>query len=109
MNLFPKKSDHEQLNPFDGVFLSPVAGEKMTLMVADVEPNSVVPMHSHPHEQVGIVVSGTIEFVVGDEKKLLKTDDFYIIPGDVPHEARTFEEGARLVEGFSPAREDLRR
>ena len=43
-----------------------------TLSVVDMEPGSVIEEHSHPHEQVGHVISGEIEITIGGELRLLR-------------------------------------
>ena len=37
----------------------PVWGEKIMMMLVDIAPNAEVPLHSHPHEQAGRVLSET--------------------------------------------------
>jgi quercetin dioxygenase-like cupin family protein len=82
-------------------------GEKAMLVEVDLEPGSVVPMHTHPHEQTGTLISGRMRFEIGDETFDLGAGDAWMIPGGVPHEA-TGIEGCRVVEVFSPPREDWR-
>ncbi|RME06830.1 MAG: cupin domain-containing protein [Anaerolineae bacterium] len=83
-------------------------GEKMLVAVVDLEPHVHLPRHSHPHEQVGIVLEGEIEFTVGDEKKRLGPGDVYVIPGGVEHDARTFDHPVRVMDVFSPVREEYK-
>lgn len=66
-----------------------------------------IPRHSHPHEQVGYVVEGRVEFVCGDETFIAEPGHSYAIPGHVPHAAR-FLAPTQLVEIFSPPREEYR-
>ncbi len=83
-------------------------GEKMLIAVVDLDPNTRLPRHSHPHEQVGTVIAGTIEFIIGDETKTLHAGDVYVIPGDVEHEARTFDQPVKVMDVFSPVREEYK-
>jgi quercetin dioxygenase-like cupin family protein len=83
-------------------------GDRMTLVLAALEPYSVVAPHGHPHEQVGTVISGEIEFTIGDETRLLRPSDVYVIPSDVPHSAKVGPAPVALVEVFSPVRETLK-
>jgi quercetin dioxygenase-like cupin family protein len=41
-----------------GVTAKIVPGEKLMLSLVTLEPNAAVPPHSHPHEQMGMLVSG---------------------------------------------------
>jgi len=64
-----------------------------------------IPQHSHPHEQVGYVVSGEVELTIGGETACCGPGDSYAIPGDVPHSARFLSECV-VIDCFSPPRED---
>jgi quercetin dioxygenase-like cupin family protein len=74
----------------------------------ELEPNSVVPEHSHANEQVGILLRGAVHFRVGAETRDLGPGGTWRIPGDVPHAVAAGPEGADLVEVFSPPRDDWR-
>ena len=91
-----------------GVNVRSFWGENTQLMTVVIDPNAHVPMHQHPQEQCGTVVAGEVTFTIGGETRLLKSGDCYIIPGNVPHSATGGEAGTRLVEVFSPVREDLK-
>jgi quercetin dioxygenase-like cupin family protein len=79
------------------------------LSLVEINPGSVVPMHSHPHEQAGIVVEGEFEFIIGGEKRRVKPGDMYIIPGGVPHSAIGLDKKALVLDIFSPPREDYQK
>jgi quercetin dioxygenase-like cupin family protein len=83
-----------------------VTGERMTLAVVDLEPNSTVPEHKHDNEQLGFVISGSITMRVDSEKRELHAGDTYTIPSNVPHEATAGGDGATVVDVFAPLRAD---
>ena len=91
---------------FDGLLARTVVGERMTLAVIELEPNSVVPEHSHDNEQLGVLASGSLRFRVGDEERELGPGSTWRIPAHVSHEVRTGPDGAVAVEVFAPARTD---
>lgn len=91
---------------FPGVDVFTAAGQQMMLSLAEFEPHAVVEAHSHPHEQIGIVVAGRATFYVGDEQKLLGPGDMYFIPGGVTHRVVATEEGLKALDVFHPIRED---
>lgn len=62
--------------------------------------------HDHFHSQTTYVVEGAFEFMVGDEKKLVKAGDVIYMEPDVVHGTKCIEEGM-LIDVFSPAREDF--
>ena len=89
-----------------GVAARVVEGERVTLAVIELDADSVVPEHRHENEQVGVLVSGRLEFRIGDETRRVEPGGTWCIPADVPHEVRTGSEGAVAVEVFAPARAD---
>jgi len=64
-------------------------------------------LHSHPHEQVGYVVSGEIDFMVEGEpaKRLVAGGSYYVSP-NVKHNIVTFAPTV-LLDCFTPVREDF--
>jgi len=83
-------------------------GEKIMLSLVEIGPGSVVPMHSHPHEQAGIVVEGEFDFIIGGERRRVKPGDMYIIPGGVQHSAIGLDKNALVLDVFSPPRDDYK-
>jgi quercetin dioxygenase-like cupin family protein len=65
------------------------------------------PPHTHPHEQVTYVAEGEIFFVLEDQKHHLKAGDLFAVAGDVPHSVQLLTEKVRLVDTFTPIREDF--
>jgi quercetin dioxygenase-like cupin family protein len=84
------------------------AAERMMLSVVDLEPHAVVAEHSHPHEQVGMLLQGRAIFFIGDEQKTLQAGDLYRIPGHVKHRVVALDEPVRALDIFNPVREDYR-
>ena len=63
--------------------------------------------HSHPHEQVGYVVSGEIDFMMQDHEPVrLKAGGSYFVPSDVRHYIKTYAPTV-LIDCFTPQREDF--
>lgn len=83
-------------------------GEKAMICEFMAEEGVVIPEHSHPHEQVGYVLSGRVEFSVGGETFVANTGDSYALPGHTPHAAH-FLAPTTLIEVFSPVREAYQR
>jgi len=91
---------------FPGVRLQAAAGTELMLSYVTFEPNAIVADHSHPHEQAGMVVSGSATFIVGDQQQVLKPGDLYFIPGGVTHRVVATAEGCVALDVFHPVRED---
>jgi quercetin dioxygenase-like cupin family protein len=78
----------------------------MMLSVVRLEPKSVVLEHAHPHEQMGILLEGRLEFTVGGITRLLGPGDKWRIPGGVVHSVRALDQLAVALDVFHPIRED---
>lgn len=79
-------------------------GEKMMMCEFTADAGVEIPLHSHPHEQVGFVQSGRVQFDVAGETWIAEAGDSYAIPGDIEHAAKFLEDSV-LLELFSPPRE----
>lgn len=91
-----------------GITLRTFWGDQMLFSHVTLAPNSIVPRHSHPHEQGGIVVQGAMELTIGDETRMLTVGDMYIAPGGVEHSVIAGPEGCIALDIFSPVREEYK-
>jgi len=66
------------------------------------------PFHSHPHEQTCYIAKGEIILYCEGEpdQQLVEGDLFYIASG-IKHTIKVLSPMARLVDSFSPIREDF--
>jgi quercetin dioxygenase-like cupin family protein len=101
---FPNPNELGRHTIFPGVHIATCAAEKMLIAVVELEPHSVVEEHSHPHEQVGMLLQGKVTFFIGTEQKTLQAGDMYRIPGNVKHKVITLDQPARAVDIFCPIR-----
>ena len=83
-------------------------GERMLLSLVDLAARATIPPHSHPHEQVGIVMQGEMELTIAGETRLVRVGDVYVIPGGVEHSVRMGEAPCQVAETFAPAREEYK-
>jgi quercetin dioxygenase-like cupin family protein len=66
------------------------------------------PPHRHPHEQISYVTSGTILFFCeGEEPEELGPGDLFVVPSGKAHTIQLLSDSARLIDAFSPIREDF--
>ena len=103
--------DAEVQHPAPGIERRLVHLEKILTAVLDFshgpqrEPD---PMHSHPHEQTSYVAEGEILFFMeGDDPRHLKPGDLFYVPSHKLHCIQLLTEKARLIDSFSPVREDF--
>ena len=104
--MFRKKNTGESRQLLDGIHLTTlVHGEKTLMGQFKIAKGSVIPTHSHPHEQTGIMISGKLRFIVDGEITDVEAGDSWCLPGGVEHSAEALED-AVVIEVFSPVRED---
>ncbi len=96
------------IEPQAGAAVFATAGEKMTLTIMEFEPNTVLPEHSHPHEQMGYMVEGEAEFVIDGKSYPVRAGQMWRFPGGVPHQVNVGNRPMRVIEAFCPVREDFR-
>ena len=89
-----------------GVTAKALFGEGAMLNLIEFEPGSTVPLHSHPHEQLGIVLRGMQALVVDGVAHELGPLEGYVLPGGAEHSAYCGPEGALVLDVFRPVRED---
>ncbi|MFO7927656.1 cupin domain-containing protein [Natronomonas sp.] len=98
--------DLEEREVVSGVHNTAVlTGEQTNLLRFRIEPNGHVPEHSHPHEQIGYIVSGEATFTADGETRILKAGDAYRLPGDEPHQLENRGDDVVIgIDVFSPPR-----
>ena len=89
-----------------GVTGRPLFGSGAMLNLIEFEPGSTVPVHSHPHEQLGLILRGMQSLVIDGVPHELGPMEGYVIPGGVEHSAYCGPEGALVLDVFNPVRED---
>ena len=89
-----------------GVTGRPLFGSGAMLNVIEFEAGATVQAHSHPHEQLGIVLRGMQALVIDGEAHELGPLEGYVIPGGIEHSAYCGPEGATVIDVFQPVRED---
>ncbi len=82
-------------------------GKAMMICEFSLEKDVEIPMHSHPHEQVGYVVSGSIRMTIGEKTFAMDPGDSYFAPAGILHGVLVLKR-AVVVDIFSPPRADYR-
>ena len=88
-----------------GVRTKVVSGEQLMLSFVEISEGADMQMHSHPNEQVGVVLEGEIDIIIGTATRTLKPGDIYLLPPHVPHGVRS-KGKARVLDVFCPPRKD---
>jgi quercetin dioxygenase-like cupin family protein len=97
-----------QMVGLETTILTGLRGEKMMMVLNATLPGHTVPLHSHPHEQIGVVYAGRAKLRIGDEERLVEKGDFYCIPANVSHSDTCIgDEPFVMLDIFYPVREDF--
>ena len=98
----------EGLELAPGVRMKPHFGDGAMLNLLEFEADAEVGAHSHPHEQLGLMLEGELVLTIGSVDHHLGPGDAYQIPGGVQHAARAVGGPCRVLDVFQPVREDYR-
>ena len=92
----------------EGATAKAVFGEGAMLNLVELQPGAIVASHSHPHEQLGMILRGSMTLVVEGSDHVLEEMDAYSLPGGVAHEGVAGPHGTLVLDVFRPVREDYR-
>ncbi len=82
-----------------------IATDRVLISFIENPPGCVFPVHSHPSEQILIILEGEEDHICGDERFLMKAGDICVHPPNVPHGGET-KTGFKGIDIFVPPRED---
>lgn len=90
----------------DGMTTRIYAGENVMLSIVSLEPDAEGEIHSHQEEQWGLLLSGSGIRLQGGVEHPVDAGDFWLTPSGISHGFRAGPEGARILDIFSPPREE---
>lgn len=94
-------------HPAEGIERQMVVGERIMLVRFRFKPFLVTPEHTHPHEQMSLVVSGRVRFFIEGKETIASPGDVLHFPSNCQHGATMMDEEVVLIDIFSPIREDF--
>ena len=77
----PETRTPKELVP--GVVVRTFWGEQMLASLVDLAAGAIVPSHSHPHEQFGMLLRGEMQMTIAGETRTVQAGDLYFVPGGV--------------------------
>ena len=86
-----------------------IVGDGVQMMQVEIHiaKGASVPRHRHVHEQVTHIVSGVLDFTLGDTTTTMQAGDTLVIPSNNWHSVQAVEDVV-AIDTFSPPREDFR-
>jgi len=94
-------------HPAEGIERQMVVGEQLMICRFRFAPFLVTPEHTHPHEQMSLVISGRVRFFVEGEERLALPGDVLHFPSNSLHGATMMDEEVVIIDIFTPRREDF--
>ncbi|SEJ39686.1 Cupin domain-containing protein [Dyadobacter koreensis] len=91
---------------WDGISGTLAHSEHSTFGHFTIESGTVLPEHSHIHEQWCHVLEGELEFTINGDSQLLTAGMTAFIPSWAPHSA-TARTTCKVIDCFTPVREDF--
>ena len=108
MSYFKDVQSRDPLELIPGARTRTCWGDQVLLSLVEIDANSEMPSHKHPHEQAGMLIEGELEMGIGGEVRTMKPGEMYIIPGNVEHYARCASTPAKVLDIFSSVREEFK-
>jgi len=93
--------------PAPGIKRQMVVGQNFMICRFTFDPFLVTPEHTHPHEQMTLVMQGKVKFIIDGESKIVSPGDVLHFPPNNRHGATMLDEEVVLIDIFSPLREDF--
>ncbi|MEW6670935.1 MAG: cupin domain-containing protein [Thermodesulfobacteriota bacterium] len=81
-----------------GIMSKAEIGGNLIMACMQMDPGKEDAGHEHPLDQCGIVIEGSIEMFVGQERRLLKANACYFIPSGTRHGWKTFDEPVKILD-----------
>ena len=82
--------------------------ERLMGVYIEAEPGARMAEHSHPHEQMGMIIRGKSMWRIGGRESILEAPALYRLPSNEPHAVEVLgDETAIFLDFFSPIREDF--
>ncbi len=82
-----------------------IHGETMTVARIRLRKGAVVPLHQHVNEQITMLESGKLRFVIAGEERIIHGGQTLTIPPNAPHLVEALEDSL-ATDLFCPVRED---
>ena len=88
-----------QLEAFrPGIMSKAELGNDLIMVCMEISPEKEDTGHKHRFDQCGLVLEGQIEMFIGDDTRLLDSNETYFIPSGELHGWKTFDKPVKLLD-----------
>ena len=92
----------------EGISTRIFCGVQAMLSIVTIGPTASGKIHSHSQEQWGFLIEGSGVRIQGNEEIEINKGDFWQTPGGVDHGIIGGPEGAKVLDVFSPPRDEYK-
>ena len=82
-----------------------VVGQEIMIARVLLKKGCIVPLHSHPNEQLTYILDGALKFWIDGQEIVVNAGETLCIPSNMPHKAEALEDTIDL-DIFNPPRAD---
>jgi len=107
-SIFQHFSDIETKEIAPGFFSKLIHTDNNTINFIEVKAGCSVPHHQHIHQQCSFAIEGKFELTVNGIPQIIEPGLFAVIPSNAWHSGIAITD-CKLIDIFSPVREDYRR
>jgi quercetin dioxygenase-like cupin family protein len=93
--------------PGAGIERRMMVGQQLMTCHLRFAPHTVTPVHTHPHEQMTLVLQGRVRFTIEGKTVIARAGDVLHFPSGIEHGATMLDEEVVLVDIFTPVRADF--
>lgn len=86
----------EEFRP--GILSKAEIGDNLIMVFMEIEAEKEDTGHCHENDQCGLILEGEIEMYIGEERKILTSNQSYFIPSGVQHGWKTFGKSVKLFD-----------
>ena len=83
-----------------------IIGARQTLAQTYLKAGAIVPLHSHPDEQMIYVLQGALKLLVGGEAATVHEGEVLLVPAGVRHQAEALDDTFVMTVGSAPSSTD---
>jgi mannose-6-phosphate isomerase-like protein (cupin superfamily) len=88
-----------QLEEFrSGIMSKAELGDNLIMVCMEIGAKMEDTGHKHAFDQCGIVLEGQIEMFIGEDSRLLSSNETYFIPSGEQHGWKTFDKSVKLLD-----------
>ena len=88
-----------QLEKFrPGIMSKAEIGDNLIMVCMEIGAKKEDTGHKHTFDQCGIVLEGQIEMFIGEDRRLLNSNESYFIPSGEQHGWKTFDKSVKILD-----------